>query len=135
MKKLILFAIFFILIFYFVDLDVFDNEKLEDGDWDNNVSLGECEFRLEFVNDNLSRQKGLSDRDSLCDECGMLFEFLVENKQTFWMKNMRFDLDIIWIVDNEVIAIEKDVSYNLEGIVSSPSPVNRVLEILKKVLY
>lgn len=126
MKNLLLFALFFIVVFYFIDLDVFNNE---DGDWDNKVSVGECEFRLEFVSDDESRRAGLSNRDNLCDECGMLFEFSDKEKLTFWMKDMRFDLDIIWISDNKVIGIEKNVSKDLKGTVSSPDLADKVLEI------
>lgn len=128
MKKTILFALFFIVIFYFIDLDVFDRGA-EDGDWDNKVSLGKCEFRLEFVIDNESRQAGLSNRDSLCEDCGMLFEFPDKGRRTFWMKDMRFDLDIIWLEDFKVVGIEKNIPYGFKGTLPSPASVNRVLEI------
>jgi len=127
MKKLILLIIFFVAIFYFADLNIRTNQ--EDGDWDNKVVIGECEFRLEFVSDNVSRQRGLSNRDNLCDKCGMFFEFPTKDKQSFWMKDMNFDLDIIWIADNEVVSIEKNVAHNFKGTLLSPSPADKVLEI------
>lgn len=129
MKNLILFALFFIIVFYFMDLEVFDKSRTEDGDWDNKVSVGSCEFRLEFVSDDASRQLGLSNRDSLCDECGMLFEFNNKNTRTFWMKDMRFPIDIIWIEDSRVVAIEKNIPYDFKGTLSSPDSINKVLEI------
>ena len=47
--------------------------------------------------------RGLSGRDSLGETAGMLF-YLGERKiATFWMKSMRFSLDIIWI-DKGIIA-------------------------------
>lgn len=128
-RQLILFALFFVIVFYFVDLKVFDKLEIDESDWDNKISVGGCEFRLEFVRDDESRRMGLSNRDSLCDECGMLFEFPEKDVRTFCMKNMRFDLDIVWISDNKIVGIEKDVSRYLKGTISSPEEVNKVLEI------
>jgi uncharacterized membrane protein (UPF0127 family) len=42
------------------------------------------------------QQKGLSDRDSMPLDHGMLFVFNSEGMWEFWMKEMRFSLDIIW---------------------------------------
>ena len=43
----------------------------------------------------------------------MLFVFPEESYQTFWMKDMNFDLDIIWIDSGgEVMQIDKQVSAN-----------------------
>ena len=49
--------------------------------------------------------RGLSGRDSLGETAGMLF-YLGERKiATFWMKSMRFSLDIIWIDKGTVVYI------------------------------
>lgn len=128
-RKLILLAITFVILFYFADMEIFKRDETDEGDWDNKVAFGNCEFRLEFVSDDASRKAGLSNRDSLCDECGMLFEFPSKGMKTFWMKDMKFDLDIIWIEDQKVIGIEKDIKYDFKGIVSSPDSTDRVLEI------
>jgi len=134
MKKLILFVIFFIAIFYFTDLKIFKDENVENGkeeygNWDDRAYIGECELELEVVNDDVSRQAGLSNRDSLCEKCGMLFEFPNKDRQVFWMKDMQFNLDIIWIEDNKVVAIEKNVPYDFEGTLPSLGLTNKVLEV------
>ncbi len=49
------------------------------------------------------------------------------------MKGMRFSLDIIWLIDDELAGFVQNVSIlDLAGginTVSSPLPVNRVLEL------
>ena len=47
--------------------------------------------------------KGLSLRTSLEEDHGMIFIFDEEKNQTFWMKNMLFPLDLIFIDKNKVI--------------------------------
>lgn len=95
----------------------------------NNISLGKCNFNIEIADNNVSRQKGLSERDSLCEDCGMLFNFPAKDRLVFWMKGMRFNIDIIWISDNKVVSIEKNVPYDFKGTLPSPGLVNKVLEI------
>ncbi len=49
------------------------------------------------------RQKGLGKRDSLPLNQGMLFVFEQKGQYTFWMKDMKFAIDIIWIDENKRI--------------------------------
>ncbi len=52
--------------------------------------------------------KGLSIKNTLNDNEGMLFLFNVPGEYSFWMKDMKFPLDIIWINSNhEIVHIEK----------------------------
>ena len=64
---------------------------------------------IEISADALSRTRGLSNRESLCENCGMVFIFGKESKYTFWMKDMNFPLDILYIQDDEIVEIFKDV--------------------------
>ncbi len=53
--------------------------------------------------------KGLSGRESLEDNKGMLFVMEREGIHSFWMKDMLFSLDIIWISNNgTVVDLIKD---------------------------
>ncbi len=57
------------------------------------------------------REKGLSKREILRDDEGMLFVFPTVDRHKIWMKDMYFPLDIIWIDENFVIVdIHKSVS-------------------------
>ena len=54
------------------------------------------------------RSKGLSGVENMSGNQGMLFVFNNPSKQGFWMKEMMFPLDIIWLdSNNTVIHIEK----------------------------
>ena len=75
-------------------------------------------------------QKGLSDRNGLCDRCGMLFLFPHKQKHGFWMKDMRFDIDIIWLDDGRVMHVESRVSHQTPEVIYKPDvDVNAVLEL------
>jgi hypothetical protein len=58
-----------------------------------------------------SRELGLSGREGLRENEGMLFIFDHPGKYGFWMKDMLFPLDIIWINQNGVVVhVERNVS-------------------------
>jgi uncharacterized protein len=58
-----------------------------------------------------SRTKGLSGRDYLAPNEGLLFVFDKEGYQGFWMKDMNFPIDIVWLSKNKkIIHIEHNVS-------------------------
>ena len=50
-----------------------------------------------------ARQRGLMFRESLPSHRGMLFVFPRDDFWTFWMKNTRFPLDMIWIGSDRTI--------------------------------
>ncbi|MGI0036952.1 MAG: DUF192 domain-containing protein [Nitrososphaera sp.] len=53
------------------------------------------------------RSKGLAVKDSLAENESMLFYFPKANEYAFWMKDMKFPIDIIWLgTDRKVIHIE-----------------------------
>ncbi len=53
---------------------------------------------------------GLSGRDSIGSADGMLFVFDEPKLPAFWMKDMRFPLDIIWIAGGRVSDIDENVT-------------------------
>ena len=58
-----------------------------------------------------SYKKGLGDRDELGEKSGILFLCLTDPYPKFWMKGMKFPIDIIWIDENFVVSdITRDVS-------------------------
>lgn len=58
---------------------------------------GSYEYTLEIVASKAAQAKGLGGRESLAQDHGMLFVFDKPAKQCFWMKDMRFSIDIIWL--------------------------------------
>lgn len=75
-------------------------------------------------------QQGLSGRESLAYDKSMLFIFETPSKPGFWMKDMYFALDIIWIgEDQRVREITKNIMPGSYPQILSPSqPVLYVLE-------
>ena len=65
---------------------------------------------VEAVSKQDDMQRGLMNRASLGQNKGMLFVFTSDDKHRFWMKNMRFNLDILWIsLDHRIVYIGHDV--------------------------
>jgi hypothetical protein len=83
---------------------------------DGVVRLAGQEVRIEIADDELSRQRGLSGRSGLTDEQGMLFIMEGSARHSFWMKDMQFAIDIVWIEDGVVVDLTYDVrpQHNIE---------------------
>ena len=94
-------------------------------------------FDVELALDNEQASRGLSYRDSLTPGAGMLFVYPEERMRTFWMFEMRFPLDMVWIDGNcRVADISENVPIPEPGMTTSdlpfysPSvPVRHVFEI------
>jgi hypothetical protein len=78
-------------------------------------------------------QKGLSGRASLNSESGMLFVFSKPDIYRFWMPNMNFPLDIIWINRGKVVDITKNALNNFDPanprFYTPSTPARYVLEV------
>jgi len=62
----------------------------------------------------------------------MLFVFKDKRERTFVMRNMNFPLDIIWIKDDKIIKIDKNLppeGAKPKKLYNSDKPVNYVLEV------
>ena len=96
------------------------------------TSTGE-EFSVEVADTLKKRSLGLGKRTSLIKGWGMLFVFEKRKPHRFWMKDMQFPLDIIWLDNHRIVHIihnAKPVNSRDEPeIMTSPVPVNFVLEI------
>lgn len=56
------------------------------------------------------RQLGLMHRQEILADQGMLFIFKEEGTYSFWMKNMKFSLDILWLDRGKrIVHIERNV--------------------------
>lgn len=96
-----------------------------------NISVGEASLRAVIADTQEERTRGLSSRPSLSQEEGMLFVFEDEGKHSFWMKDMRFPLDILWIdKEKRVVEITLNVSPDsYPGRLIPSVPVLYVLEV------
>lgn len=100
------------------------------------MQVGSAQLLVEVVNSEPAREQGLSGRTHLADGHGMLFDFTntAWRRPGFWMKEMNFDIDIIWINNNHVIGITpripapKNPGDNLPTY-SPPGDITHVLEV------
>ncbi len=90
----------------------------------------------EIVDTPALRTLGLSGRSGLLENTGMLFLFPDARQYIFWMKDMRFPIDIVWIRGTRVVAITERVAVPPSGTTDEelrrympPEDVDRVLEI------
>jgi len=97
------------------------------------VNIGKAAIAAEVVKDTDAINKGLSGRDSLAPESGMLFIFPKPKKYRFWMRGMRFPIDIIWIRDDTVIGVTANIApeFNASNprFFYAPQKANYVLEV------
>lgn len=73
------------------------------------VVIGSIRIQAEVAATDRSRQKGLSGRTSLAEGAGMLFLFDQPQQPIFWMKDMNFELDFVWIEHDRVVQITESV--------------------------
>ncbi len=99
------------------------------------IAVGDDGLTVEIADDSSLRSRGLSYRDGLEPGTGMLFVYPDEDERSFWMRGMRFCLDIVWINDGEIVGAAENVcpepgvpESDLTSYVS-PEPVQFVLEV------
>lgn len=118
----------------FVSYLIFSESQNDDLPWQK-YKIGNTEMEVQIADTVKTRADGLSGRDHLEDNQGMLFIFPYSGKHGFWMKDMNFNLDIIWIKDNKVVGISENVqkpdtkNWTSLETVYPPEDVNMVLEV------
>ena len=98
------------------------------------IKIDNVEIEVELAKTNEERAKGLSGRESLDENSGMLF-FFNNASPVFWMKDTKIALDLIWINDNKVVGIDSNVQPEI-GVPDnklkrypSPTSIDYVLEV------
>ncbi len=102
-------------------------------------------LNTEVADTDVTRAQGLSGRDGLCVECGMLFIFPENGYYGFWMKDMNFNIDIVFLDENkQIVDIYKNADKNsyhqlltrnsITGRMENNSQIYRNTSIAKYVL-
>lgn len=73
------------------------------------ITIGETVIKAAKADDEIERAIGLSNHRTLAASEGMLFVFGSNAHPVFWMKDMSFPIDIIWIKDDKIFQIHKNV--------------------------
>ena len=99
------------------------------------IKIGDAVFSVEVASTTVQEARGLSFRESLPDGQGMLFLFSKPTVQNFWMKDMNFPLDMIWIGGDTVLGFTENALpqpgaplWSLK-LYNSPDGTDKVLEV------
>lgn len=99
------------------------------------IKVNGINVQVDVADNDISRTQGLSGREKLDDGTGMLFDFTNSDfkKPGFWMKDMLFNIDIIWINNGSVVGITPNTPISTEDknmqVYYPPSEITHVLEV------
>jgi len=79
------------------------------------VDINGTQISVTVADTQAAREQGLSGRDNLKEDQGMLFLFDYPDKYMFWMKEMKFPLDIIFIRNERIVDMATDLPAPKEG--------------------
>lgn len=99
LETLVLAVLIFIFFFHKSNPDI--NAK--------QIIINNHELFVEIADSDASRTQGLSERTNLARDHGMLFIFPTTGYYKFWMKDMKFPLDFIWINKDTIVDLTPDV--------------------------
>jgi len=94
------------------------------------IKIGDKIIKTEVRDTDAGRTLGLSGHAPLAEGEGMLFIFDESLEYTFWMKDMLFPIDIIWIDANKKV-IEVSENASPESYTNTFSPVSPAMYVLE----
>lgn len=89
---------------------------------------GHC-LQVEVADTPQERAQGLSDKESMPEDMGMLICYDEPTIPSFTMRRMHFNLDFIWLREGEVVDLTENVSKDFKGSLQPRVPVDQVLEV------
>lgn len=122
----------FLVLAFCVWYGVQEKETLDVGALDIlNLTIGGAEVITEVANTPELRQKGLSGRLALPEGSGMLFVFSEPSIEGFWMPDMHFSIDIIWLDQAFTVVHSKEnaTPESYPEVFAPPVPASYVLEV------
>lgn len=94
------------------------------------VTVGTQRLTLDVARTADEQRTGLARYDALPEDRGMLFVYGQAMTPSFWMKDMRFPIDIVWLRDGRVVGIDANVPADDGATHYVPDePVDAVLEL------
>jgi hypothetical protein len=98
----------------------------------NYIKLSGQIIKVETASTPEMQEKGLSGRKEIKENEGMLFVFENSGNYSFWMKDMNFPIDIIWLNEQkEVVFFKENVSPSTFPETFSPDKDSKyVLEVI-----
>ncbi len=102
--------------------------------YEGELCVNEARINVLVADTPQERAAGLSGYAGLPEDAGMLFVFPEPRQPSFWMKEMEFALDIIWIRDGTVVQLDISVSPPPEDTPDAQLPRYRPNEPVTHVL-
>ncbi len=96
------------------------------------VTVGSTQIKVRLALTPNQQVNGLSRQKNFGNVQGVLFVYSQPARPTFWMKEMNFPIDLIWIGNKRVIGLEKNLlpeGKNPQNLYSSPGEIDYVLEV------
>lgn len=96
------------------------------------ASINKKKVYLEVADNDYKRTKGLMNHSELNYQQGMLFIFDDINQVYFWMKNVNYPLDMVFLKNNQIVNIYSGVptcKNQVCPLYPSVYPVNKVIEL------
>lgn len=98
------------------------------------ISIDNNKLTTEIADNDLTRSRGLGGRANLGQDEAMLFVFDQADFYTFWMLDMKFPLDFIWINGDQIVDITQNVPAPAPGQKNLPiyrpkAKADKVLEV------
>jgi hypothetical protein len=97
------------------------------------LTVGSCTFNVDLATTEAQKMQGLSGKKKMAKNSGMMFVYDDPQAYMFWMKDMMFPLDFVWIKDDTIVDLHENVpvptSENNIARVAPKEPINKVLEI------
>lgn len=104
--------------------------------FDRTIAVDQAKLRVQVASTAEERVRGLSSLPGIQPDEGMLFPYSPPSQPNFWMKDMLFPIDIIWIHNGRVVHIHHRVqppsSHQLDTELAryaSPENIDTVLEV------
>lgn len=130
MKRIVIFetAILAFLLFLFFAYNPSPKIKTQ------TVTVNNYKLTVEVADNDALRSRGLSNRAKLDKDKGMLFVFPEDDFYRFWMKDMKFPLDFIWIDNDKIVDLTENVPppkspNEILSAFTAKYPFDKVLEI------
>ena len=96
------------------------------------VTIGIHRIQVEVANTPERMARGLSGRSQLAEGRGMIFPYARVERHGFWMFDMRFDIDIVWIRADRIVDVTLRARHDPPGelpVYRPNEPADLVLEV------
>ncbi len=89
-------------------------------------------FKVYVAKTQKEKEIGLSKYNKINNDQGMIFQFGQASYYAFWMKDMKFPIDIIYLKNGKIVTIHKQVPIAKSGslkVYNPTEPADTVLEV------